>query len=183
MSSHAITEVIVNRILVVEDDRAEADFLKTFLAQKKFAVDLARDGGQARAAFTMHKPDFVLMDVILPHEVSGFEICEWMKSQSDTIPVMMLTAIDMDDSRDLARRVGADGYLTKPYDPDELVKTIHDVANSVWAKRHLGGTDTHEIISFACPECGKNLRVQSSYRGRMLNCSKCGQHVQVPRSA
>ncbi len=46
MSSHAITEVIVNRILVVEDDRAEADFLKTFLGQKKFAVDLARDGGQ-----------------------------------------------------------------------------------------------------------------------------------------
>ena len=183
MSSHTITEVIVNRILVVEDDKGEAEFLKTFLEKKKFTVEIARDAGQARAAFTMHQPDFVILDVILPNDVSGFEVCEWMKTQADGVPVVILTAIELEDSIDLARRVGADEYVTKPYDPDELIKTIHDVADKVWEKKHRSTADPNEKVKFECPECGKHLRVQASYRGRLLNCPKCGQQVQVPRSA
>jgi two-component system OmpR family response regulator len=180
MTDFNITQVIVNRVLVVEDDRDEADFLKTFLEQKNLTVEIARDGGQARAAFTMHQPDFVLLDLILPNNVSGFEVCEWMKSQADGMPIVMLTAIELEDSKDLAKRVGADDYVTKPYDPDELLKTIHEVADKVWERRHRG-TDTAEKVKFECPECGKHLRVQASYRGRNLNCPKCGQSVQVPR--
>ncbi len=183
MSDHTITEVIVNRVLVVEDDRSEAEFLKSFLEQKKFTVEISRDAGQARAAFTMHQPDFVILDVILPNEVSGFEVCEWMKSQADQVPVMMLTAIELDDARDLARRVGADEYMTKPYDPDELVRKIHEIADKVWERRHRSQADPNEKVNFECPDCGKHLRVQGSYRGRLLNCPKCGQQVQVPRSA
>src|SRR5687768_14523889 len=114
MDGFSPPDAIVNRVLVVEDDRDEAEFLRTLLQQRGMDVDLAKDGGQAHATFTMRQPDFVLLDIILPN-VSGFEVCEQLKRINDNVPIMFLTAIDRDDARDLARRVGADDYLTKPY--------------------------------------------------------------------
>ena len=179
--SAGFTPVIVNRILVVEDDRDEAEFLKEFLIQKKFTVEVARDAGQARAAFTMHLPDFVLLDAILPNDVSGFEVCERMKRENNSVPILMLTAIDMDDARALAERIGADGYMTKPYDPDELFEAIHTIAEDVWARRHLTTKSvSDEKVRFSCQECGKHLKVKASHRGRTLNCPRCGQPVVVP---
>lgn len=175
-------EVIVNRILVVEDDKDEADFLKSFLISKKFTVETAKDAGQAHVAFTMHLPDFVILELILPNEVSGFEICERMKNENPYIPILILTEIDMDDARSLASRVGADGYMTKPYDPEEVVEQIHLIAEDVWKRRHLGqGVDDGEKVRFNCSECGKRLKVKASHRGRTLNCPRCGQPVTVPR--
>lgn len=174
-------EVIVNRILVVEDDRDEAEFLKTLLQQKKFEVEIARDAGQARAAFNMHLPDFVILDAILPNDVSGFEVLERMKQSDKNVPVLMLTAIDMDDARALAERIGADGYMTKPYDPDELLEQILTIAEHVWAKKHLGTEPKpKEKIRFSCLECGKHMKAKASHRGRTLNCPQCGQAVVVP---
>lgn len=174
-------EVIVKRILVVEDDRDEAEFLRTFLASKRYTVEIAKDSGQAHAAFTMHLPDFVILDVILPNEVSGFEVCERMKKDNPHVPVLMLSAIDMDDARSLAARVGADGYLTKPYDPDELYQQILTIAEEVWRRRHLGSkADDDEKVRFNCGECGKRLKVKAAHRGRTLNCPRCGQPIVVP---
>jgi DNA-binding response OmpR family regulator len=175
-------DAIVNRVLVVEDDRDEAEFLRLLLQKEGMSVDLARDGGQAHAAFSMHKPDFVLLDLILPN-VSGFEVCEQLKRLNDTVPVLILTAIDLEDSRDLARRVGADGYITKPYDPDELLAQIQQLANEAWTKTHLGRDSTAdgEKVRFECGECGKRLKVSVTHRGRTLNCPRCGQPVTVPR--
>ena len=169
-------EVIVNRILLVEDDKDEADFLKSFLLGKKFTVETAKDAGQAHVAFTMHLPDFVILELILPNDVSGFEICERMKNENPYVPILILTEIDMDDARSLASRVGADGYMTKPYDPEEVVEQIHLIAEDVWKRRHLGqGVDDGEKVRFNCSECGKRLKVKASHRGRTLNCPRCGQ--------
>lgn len=174
-------EVMVNRILVVEDDKDEAEFLKTFLTSHNYTVEIAKDAGQAQAAFTMHLPDFVILDVILPNEVSGFEVCERMKKENPHTPVMMLSAVDMDDARSLASRVGADGYMTKPYDPDDMLSQVHMIAEEVWKRRHLGTkTDDGEKVRFHCSECNKRLKVKASHRGRTLNCPRCGQPVTVP---
>ncbi|MDB4743797.1 response regulator, partial [Planctomicrobium sp.] len=88
---------------------------------------------------------------------------------------------DMDDSRALAARVGADGYMTKPYDPDDLLEQIHIIAEEVWKQRHLGSkTGDSEKVRFSCGECGKKLKVKASHRGRTLNCPRCGQPAVVP---
>lgn len=173
---------IIHRILVVEDDKDEREFLKTFLEAKGYKVELARDGGQAHSAFVMHQPDFVLMDVILPRE-SGYEVCERMKSIDVNVPVMMLTAIDFEDAYNLALRVGADGYLTKPYDPEELVETITSLAEAAWRRSHGidDPVDPDERVKFYCGECGKKMKVKGTHRGRTLNCPQCGQPVVVPR--
>lgn len=176
--------VITHRILVVEDDQDERQFLKTFLEARGYHVELARDGGQAHSAFVMHQPDFVLMDIILPRE-SGYEVCERMKSIDSNVPILMLTAIDFDDARNLASRVGADGYLNKPYDPDELVETITRIAEAKWRQAHglEPARDPDERVKFHCGECGKRMKVKSTHRGRTLNCPQCGQPVIVPRHA
>ena len=174
--------VITHRVLIVEDDRDEGEFLKTFLKAKGFNVDLARDGGQAHSAFVMHRPDFVLMDIILPRE-SGYEVCERMKLMDESVPIMMLTAIDFEDARDLARRVDADGYMTKPYDPEELVQRIHEISEKLWRRTHGVDepADADDRVHFTCGECGKRMKVRAVHRGRTLNCVNCGQPVIVPR--
>src|ERR1700733_2407695 len=126
---------IANFILLVEDDEEEAAFLKDFLEKRKFRVTIAKDGGQAQATFVMRKPDLVILDLILPGE-SGFEVCVRRKQANSTIPVLVLSAIDLPDARALAERVGADDYLTKPFDPDELIKRMQEVAVRAWEKTH-----------------------------------------------
>src|ERR1041384_7916019 len=105
------TELIVHRVLIVEDDRHEVESL---LTSKRFAPEIARDGGQAHSSFVMRMPDAVLLDLILPNGVTGFEVCERMKRENRNVPVVIVSAIDRDDSRDLAMRCGADAYVTKP---------------------------------------------------------------------
>ncbi len=180
--STELTEVIVNRVLVVEDDADEAEFLKTLLESKGMEVQIARDAGQAHSAFSMSFPDMVLLDLILPKGDTGFEVCERMKQQSNTTPILILSAIELPEARDLASRVGADAYLTKPYDPEELLLLIRDTAESVWEKYHLRGDQLRsERVRFKCPHCGRKLKVSGSHRGQRLNCPQCGANVTVPR--
>ena len=170
----------INAVLVVEDDADSADLLKTILERQGFKVRIAKDGGQAQATFVMQKPDFVILDLILPGE-SGFEICERLKHTDDTIPVLIVTAIDLPESRDLAQKVGADGYVTKPYNPEDLIATMRQVANAVWERTHLGNETDPMRIRFIC-SCGKKFKVSSTHRGKNLTCPQCGEPVAVPRA-
>ncbi|QGQ23210.1 response regulator [Gimesia benthica] len=175
-----MTSSIVNHILVVEDDPDTAFFIKTLLEEHHYHVTLAKDGGQAHSSFSMHKPDFVILDLIMPQE-SGFEICEHMKQREGDVPILILTAIDLPESRKLAARVGANGYLLKPFDPDELLELIREIADDAWEEGHL--TDhreqQEERIQFSCG-CGKKLKVRSKHRGRTMTCPACNDALIVP---
>jgi two-component system phosphate regulon response regulator OmpR len=127
----------------------------------------------------MRKPDFVIVDLILPGE-SGFEVCERMKQSDKTVPVLVLSAIDMEDSRELAARVGADEYLTKPCPPQQLLEAISKVAEKVWARTHGAASSDEGRVRFNC-RCGKRFKVSSAHRGKTLTCPDCGEPVQVPR--
>ncbi|MFO0917095.1 MAG: response regulator [Planctomycetaceae bacterium] len=171
--------VPVNLVLVVEDEPEPAEFVKSVLAEHHVKVRIAKDGGQAQATFSMHKPDFVILDLMLPGE-SGFEICERFKTADPSVPVLVISQIDMADSRELANRVGADGYLTKPLDAELLVATIRGIAERVWQATHLEPEGDPERIRFTCT-CGKKFKVSSSHRGKSLTCPQCGEPLTVPR--
>ncbi|QDV48750.1 response regulator transcription factor [Gimesia fumaroli] len=175
-----MTRSIVNHILVVEDEQDTALFLRTLLEEHGYHVTIAKDGGQAHSSFSMHKPDFVILDLILPHE-SGFEICEHMKQRECHVPILILTAIDSPESRQLATRVGADGYLLKPCNPDELLELIKEISNDLWEQEHLPPekVKTEERIHFFCP-CGKKLKVRIKHRGRTMTCPACHESLMVP---
>lgn len=174
----ASVEVPVNLVLLVEDDADSASVTKIVLERNGMSVKIAKDGGQAQSFFVMQKPDFVVLDLILPGE-SGFEICDRLKHSDSSIPILVFTAIDSTESRALANRVGADEYLTKPVDPGRLVETIHRVAKSVWEKVRLEEAKESDRVRFHCI-CGKRFRVSSAHKGRSMTCPQCGEPMTVP---
>lgn len=174
--------VNAHHILLVEDDVDQATVLKTQLEERGHRVTLAKDGGQAHSAFIMRKPDFVVLDLILPGE-NGFEICEHMKELDETIPVLVLSAIDMPDSRELALRIGADGYVTKPCDFEQLLGEIYAIAERNWQKTHhvLPRERDESVVRFHCSACNARIKVKAVHRGRAMTCPKCHVSVMVPR--
>ena len=179
LSPMSTTAVVAHHILLVEDNAEYARELKDALQQSGFRVAVVKDGGQAQSTFVMRKPDFVILDLMLPGE-SGFEICERMKQTDNTVPVLVLSVIDLPDSRSLADRVGADGYLTKPCDPNEIIDQIKLISEKVWQRTHMDRPKEEKRIRFSC-RCGKRFKVSPLHRGKTLTCPECGEPLVVPR--
>jgi len=171
------TAAPLERILIV-DEGSFAMTLQKDMEALGFKVSTARDGGQAHGAIRMRPPDMVLMEAILPTE-TGFEICEKIKQQSDRVPVVIVTEIDLESARNLAQRVGADGYLTKPCSLEQLCEVMREVAENV-AARHLERDKKEEgVIRFRC-RCGKHLKERFENRGKYVSCPKCTDRVLIP---
>jgi len=172
---------VTQNILVVEDNAETCEFLKELLERNGYAVRTARDGGQAHSIFAMYKPDMVLLDLILPGE-SGFEICERMKAQRENIPVVVLSAIDLESSRNLAAKTGANGYLTKPIRESELIETIKSISKTAFRHAHRDRSKDQGAIRFSC-RCGKRFKVSIKRQGKMMTCTNCGEPLNVPRQS
>lgn len=107
------------RILLVEDDTILADVLYRALVQSAYAVDLVGNGDQADQALSVQNYDAVVLDVGLPG-LSGFDVLRRLRSRKSRVPVLMLTALDALADRVRGLDLGADDYLTKPFDLPEL---------------------------------------------------------------
>jgi two-component system, OmpR family, response regulator len=116
------------RILVVEDDPDMNSLICELLSKGGYKTGGALDGEQAVRRIQDEKPDAVVLDVMLPG-MDGFEVCRKLKfhRQTNSIPIVMLTALDNNESRRDGLRVGANRYLTKPFDPDRLFVEIRAV--------------------------------------------------------
>lgn len=167
----------IDRVLIV-DEAESAAHLKSVLVDHGFTVVSANDGGQAHASFTLQKPDFVILELLLPGE-SGFEICERLKKLNRAVPVLALTEIDLDCSRNLAARVGVDGYLTKPFDPEVLLSLMKEVNDAVWERTHVRPDQDQGTIRFYC-RCGTKLTMKLKDKGKAMYCPGCKDRVDVP---
>jgi len=107
------------RILIVEDDPLLADGLTRSLTRADYAVDLAADGGAADAVLATETFDLVILDLGLP-KLDGFEVLKRLRRRANTTPVLVLTARDTLDDRVKGLDLGADDYLTKPFELPEL---------------------------------------------------------------
>ncbi len=110
------------RILVVDDEPNIVDLVTMYLEREGFRVDSAIDGKQALERIQELEPSLVVLDLMLP-EVDGFEVCRQTRVHSD-VPIIMLTARDDDVDKIVGLELGADDYLTKPFNPRELVARI-----------------------------------------------------------
>ncbi|GAA5210188.1 response regulator transcription factor [Streptomyces thinghirensis] len=113
------------RVLVVDDDPTVAEVVAGYLDRAGYVVDRADDGPTALARAAAHRPDLVVLDLMLPG-MDGLEVCRRMRGQGP-VPVIMLTARGDEDDRILGLEVGADDYVTKPFSPRELVLRVESV--------------------------------------------------------
>ena len=113
------------KILVADDEQNITKLLRLYLRQEGYDVVVARDGREALDRFSAESPDLVLLDLMMP-EVGGFEVCTEIRKQSD-IPVIMLTARSDDVDKVVGLEMGADDYVTKPFNPRELVARVKAV--------------------------------------------------------
>ncbi|GHJ45559.1 DNA-binding response regulator [Catellatospora sp. TT07R-123] len=115
------------RVLVVDDDPTVSDVVRRYLERAEFEVELAADGPAALAAYAGHRPDLVILDLMLPG-VDGLEVCRRMRADGGPpVPVIMLTALGEETDRVLGLELGADDYVTKPFSPRELVLRARSV--------------------------------------------------------
>ena len=109
-------------ILIVEDESSIASFVALYLKNAGYAVRTAATGNEALAQFQASPPALIILDLMLP-DIDGIEVCRRIRKGSD-VPILMLTARDEDVDRIIGLEVGADDYLTKPFNPRELVARV-----------------------------------------------------------
>ena len=116
------------KILVVEDEPDIRKLVNYNLAQERFKILEAEDGEQGLKIVQRDKPDLVILDLMLPG-LSGMELCKILRERSETerLPVLMLTAKAGEADRVVGLEMGADDYLTKPFSPRELVARVRAI--------------------------------------------------------
>jgi two-component system, OmpR family, alkaline phosphatase synthesis response regulator PhoP len=112
-------------VLVVEDEVSIASFVSLYLKNAGYQVRTVGTGQDAITQAENDRPDLVVLDLMLP-DVDGIEVCKRLR-QSSEVPILMLTARDEDVDKIIGLEVGADDYLTKPFNPRELVARVKSI--------------------------------------------------------
>jgi DNA-binding response OmpR family regulator len=112
-------------ILVVDDEANIRNLARLYLEKDGYRVLTADDGAQALDRFKQESPALIVLDLMLPH-MDGWEVCRRVRADSD-VPILMLTARDEDIDKIVGLEMGADDYLTKPFNPRELVARVRAI--------------------------------------------------------
>lgn len=116
-------------ILVVDDDKRLRELLRKYLSDQKFRVTTASDASDARAKLSAFAFDIIVLDIMMPGE-SGLELTTWLRS-SNKVPILLLSAMGDSGDRIFGLESGADDYLSKPFEPRELVLRINAILRRV----------------------------------------------------
>ena len=129
-------------ILIVDDEQHIIDLARMYLEQEGFKVSSATDGVKALESILADTPALVVLDLMLPG-MDGWEICRRVRAQSD-VPIVMLTARNDDIDKIVGLELGADDYLTKPFNPRELVARIKAILRR--ADKRPASNDTTALV-------------------------------------
>ncbi len=120
---------------MVEDEASIASFVSLYLKNAGYSVRTAATGGDALANFAAETPSLIVLDLMLP-DIDGIEVCRRIRKSSD-VPILMLTARDEDVDKIIGLEVGADDYLTKPFNPRELVARVKSILRRAAPERKV----------------------------------------------
>lgn len=166
------------KVLIAEDDRDFGNILTQYVTISGFEVTLARDGKEAWELFNKDKPDICVLDVMMP-EMDGFTLAEKIKQSNRDMPFIFLTAKSLKEDIVKGLKLGADDYITKPFDPEVLILRINNILKRVYSsvndEYHVSST----VLMFNTLElmCGKKkekltLKEAQLLRYFMINKNK-----------
>jgi two-component system alkaline phosphatase synthesis response regulator PhoP len=122
-------EQLMPMLLLVDDEKNIVELERLYLEKEGYKVEAAYDGHSALEKFRSLKPSAVILDLMLP-VIDGWEVCRRIRQESD-VPILMLTARDQDIDKIVGLELGADDYLTKPFNPRELVARVKAIFRRV----------------------------------------------------
>ena len=121
--------MVSEKVLVVDDDKNICELLRLYLEKEGYIVLLAYDGEDAIVKFNTLKPDFILLDVMLPL-LDGWQVCREIRKKSN-LPIMMLTAKGETFDKVLGLELGADDYVVKPFDVKEIIARMKAIQRRI----------------------------------------------------
>ena len=129
-------------ILLVDDEPSIIELARMYLDREGFRTHAVKDGPSALEAVSRDRPALVVLDVMLP-KLDGFEVCRRLRAANDPTAILMLTARDEDIDKILGLELGADDYLTKPFNPRELVARVKAILRRGERKESGAGKVIH----------------------------------------
>lgn len=120
------------KVLIAEDDRDFGNVLAQYITISGFEVTLARDGREAWELFNNERPDICVLDVMMP-EMDGFTLAEKIKYTAPEMPFIFLTAKSLKEDIVRGLKLGADDYITKPFDPEVLILRINNILKRAYS--------------------------------------------------
>ena len=138
-----------NKILIVDDEKNIVELSRLYLEREGFSTVCAYDGDEALKLFRLESPELVILDIMLP-KTDGWQVCKEIRKTS-LIPIIMLTAKADTFDKVLGLELGADDYMTKPFEPKELVARV----KAVLRRSESAGTAEKKEVSF--PNLSINL--------------------------
>ncbi|MBO9434059.1 response regulator transcription factor [Ruegeria sp. R13_0] len=154
-------------ILLVEDEVRVADFIRRGLSAEGWTVDHASSGEEALEHVTTGEYDVILLDLMLPG-IQGQDVCRKLRARKSKIPILMLTALDSPEERVEGLKIGADDYLPKPFDFDELIARVEAL--------HRRANNYASDLGVSVITCGT-----LSFDRRSLHVSVAGEEVQLSK--
>lgn len=146
------TEMSAQRLLIVEDEDHLAAGLKLNLELEGYRVDLAASAKEAgQRLLDPNGYDAIVLDVMLP-DVNGFDLCKKFRESGNFIPVIMLTARSSPEDRVLGLEAGADDYMVKPFELDELLARVRSVLRRRRWEQNIGGASKASTLAFGRAE-------------------------------
>ncbi|MEQ9233100.1 two-component system response regulator RppA [Coleofasciculus sp. E2-BRE-01] len=154
------------RILLVDDEVELTDPLSRVLKREGYEVEVAYEGQSGRQLAMQSDYDLLILDWMLPHQ-SGLELCQQLRSQGKTTPVLFLTAKDTLDDRVMGLDAGADDYLVKPFELRELLARVRALL------RRSAATETNAPVRLRVASLELDVENQLAYRnGRLIELSE-----------
>jgi len=156
------------KILLVEDEESLVEVVKLNLELEGYKVAVSRSGKDAMNRFRTERFDLILLDVMLP-EMDGFKVCQSIRLENSRIPILMLTAKSSSQDRIGGLKIGADDYLTKPYNLEELLLRIEKLLHRTNPESFKASTDT---FSIGAGEVNTVSYQVKTWNGQQLELSK-----------
>lgn len=123
----------IKKLLVVDDEEEICDFLKLFFEDREYQVEVAYDGEKALKLIEQTRPHVVLLDIQMPH-MDGLTALKTIKAQYADVKVIMVTALETRERIEVAMRLGADNYITKPLSLEYLEKDVQEKIEQLSSK-------------------------------------------------